>query len=159
MHQLYSLIDFLLIIIIILFLFFSEYLVPGPIFSCVSRAQPRMACCFGEEVVQRGPTVTSCLWGFRAVHLFLGKCSDRLWCQSYLKYLDICFVLSVVREKFSNNRTVNCYRGYRWWSWVWTPLKAKSSLAASRVIVVNSYIYKAFSVSSNNLEDKKDLSV
>lgn len=115
----------------------SGYLVPGPIFSCVSRAQPGMACCFGEEVVQWGPTVTSFLWGFRAVHLFLGKSSDRLWCQSYLKYQGICFVPSVVREKFSNDT------GYRWWSRVWTPLKAKSSLATSRVIIVNSYIYKA----------------
>lgn len=67
--------------------FFSGYLVPGPIFSCVSRAQPRMACCFGEEAVQWGPTVTSCRWGFRAVHLFLGKCNDSLWCLSYLKYV------------------------------------------------------------------------
>lgn len=52
---------------------FSGYLVPGPICSCVSRARPTTACCFGEEAAHWGPTVTSCLWGCRTALFFSGK--------------------------------------------------------------------------------------
>lgn len=80
--------------------FSSGCLVQGQTFSYVSKAQPRVDCCYGKETVQWEPTATSCLWGFRTVRWSSGEGSTQSLRAGVDKYPAEAEKMEVLQDEF-----------------------------------------------------------